>query len=594
MPVQDKFDNLFIEIETIFNSTPHYNDIKRVFASKEFEDIKNVHLPHIKYKQQLIKAFQYAPRHISTESILKILHRHINPYMRYSPKDKDWAPIPYPQGVWTGEGGGGGGGLDCVKEGIICNTTDILSCAQCSSGGTFCQHLDSSLEVDSPDGKYTLPPNTSPQEGYCLPISRLTEEINPYTTDIVLVKTEKNGWMVDTLCKYPGVINKSKVGGNCSTYDASVCRNNKLAKYDAATETFTDITNFDKIDFDIMEECACHIVNNKRLYKPLLPSQKKGIGVELLTAREIKNPLEVLNLTEYESKNYTFNESKATYEKRGIQYSQQYENFPIRNPCTYDPITLNDLPSTNYYDPEFRSCRCDSSMGYIGVWIHDRDNGSEITSNTPFLDEPIGRDGSSASTTGYQPVNACMQIDKKPVSDVWYIYGFYLHPNRLFYSAHLYNSGSSIGNNGRMYMSRYNPASETYDFLRHAKSTKYKAHTEFYENGLFGWTWNELSVDFPTSLGDRPFATKQCPTQWDAYTNLTGKAGITNRTYASPHCSYYKYGEIIYPIIPRAAFEEKYFSFFVTLGQTGARTNGRIYDEPNMPTLFYIPSDMKK
>ncbi len=106
-----------------------------------------------------------------------------------------------------------------VENLTACDFTDGNSCKDCEGEIKF-----SCLVVDDthPFSYYTnegkkIVPNSLPNQGWCLPNVDTTEKCNPFTSDVILMRTLNNDYEWGCSCKYPNLFDHSEgIGSNCT------------------------------------------------------------------------------------------------------------------------------------------------------------------------------------------------------------------------------------------------------------------------------------------------------------------------------------------------------------------------------------------
>lgn len=586
------FRILFGELRQMLKESPYIETIDKLLTTPPVKENLDKQVPSDFFYRQVISILKCRPKTLSDFLITKIIKRSIEPYMVFSKKQEvnaSWKPIPYPDTLtWIQ-----GNDLNCLNLNSphVCNVNDPLSCTSCIEGGHMCQHLTSEIEMVNQDGtSVTLGPNKDPKEGFCLPRSRITESINPFTTDILLSFNE-NGWGIRTQCKYPDILSSKTNTSNCSLYKSQACKGYPLAHYNDITKQFTNIEDFDSIDFDLLEEGACNIntTEGKRYYTSLLPSENRGIGVKDRLVREVSDKSHLFDIPDKYNRLFVTNQTEDQLKKFGFK-NTSYKEFPLIKPCKKDPLQ-DEYSLNNTWDSTTQTCKCSLFDGFVGAYIHQRGSTGLYSDDTIYNSEPLGVN--KKPILNGEPANACVKIFEKDMTDHMTLgFGFYFEPERIFRGAILLPN-SKPKYDGYLIPDRFNAASTTWRHLvEFPLYNKYSAYTEWYNKGMLGWTWNSGHITFPDESSAYAYSSVSCKEQYNRFSDVTGKAGLTNRTFATPHCYYNFYGEKLYPYNPRAAIEGQYFTFIDYLAYPNERTE-RHFPEDKVPKVVYIPSDMK-
>lgn len=109
---------------------------------------------------------------------------------------------------------------DCNAENLrLCDINDSSTLFGCKELIVRCHHFDKDIEYVRNNISTTIPANKTPNEGYALSITVISEACNAYHGDLTLVAldTETNEYMLLCICKNPGYIGNTNILGNCST-----------------------------------------------------------------------------------------------------------------------------------------------------------------------------------------------------------------------------------------------------------------------------------------------------------------------------------------------------------------------------------------
>lgn len=588
------FGTLFSEIQHLLRKSPYIETVEKLLSTTPVKENLDKQVPSEFFCRQVISILKCRPKNLSDFLIAKIIKRSIEPYMKAETnKEKSsssWKPIPYPHSLtWIQESQ-----ITCLdlQSPRICNVKDPLSCSQCVEGGHLCQHLDEKMTLQNNDGtKVTLPANSEKSEGYCLPRSKITESINPFTTELVFSYND-NGWALHTECKYPDILTHKTDVSNCSVYKSDICKGFPLAKYNDISKTFTTITDFDNIDFDLFSDGACNIntKEGQRLYNTLLPEENRGIGVTYRLVRDLENT-DFLEIPTKLQSLYVMNKTSSEMNKLGFK-DATYKDYKVIKPCKKDPFS-DEFSEKNFWDATTQTCQCSLEDGFVGAYIHKRGSTGLFSDDTIYKSEPLGKNQTKIKNG--EPANACVQLFPSGVSHKLTVaYGFYFENDRPFRGAIILPK-SEGRSDGYLAVDRFNALSTTWRHLVDLKSKyAYIAYTEYYSHNLFGWSWNSSHEQFPFGYSSpdvlRPLS---CKEQYARFPDLGGKEGITNRCFANPHCTYSLNGETLYFYNPRAAIETRYFTFINRIHLSQSEQSDHMWQEDKVPKVMYIPSDIK-
>lgn len=250
----------------------------------------------------------------------------------------------------------------------LTNENVLAACFGCNEFGYRCVHTSHTFFLD----EKPVPPHADPTKGYCLP-SDLANDINPFTTEALLIKDDRDRIGFAYRCRFPGIF------GQTSLYDKCEIFHNPCGENGDYTDR--DGTVFDgkkPVWFDPIEDgrCAPH---DKSFYKPyhdhvngpsLLPTTTSDSSI--LFSRP--GLIHVAEHSLDELKNFGYKESIARRLK-------MLPDTTVPIPCQVDPITGVYNPE-NRYDADSKRCVCEITRA-IGARVDEDLNGNAVDVPNP-------------------------------------------------------------------------------------------------------------------------------------------------------------------------------------------------------------------
>ena len=191
-----------------------------------------------------------------------------------------------------------------------CKLDNALSCIGCQNLIARCVHFEADVQYVDDSGVVvaTIPKNATPNDGYCLAVTRVNESCNPWHGNLVLVKAQPDAResALFCICKNPGLVGNTQIRGACDT--PFVC-NGKVK----------DIN----VSLDEMK-CVCE--------NDLLSLTADGVPVCVL-------PL----VKDFDFSTHVSSKMTLPIDHFNTQISTAYSGTILRDPCRYCAITGREL-----------------------------------------------------------------------------------------------------------------------------------------------------------------------------------------------------------------------------------------------------------